>query len=109
MSSGTLFKTRTLSKSSRTHSKLELSKTGKVSIRILINPFKKAFNWSANHAEEALKGSIFLGGASVAPSAGWHVASRGNLSPLTQTHKRLYFKFSKSIFSIFDLSSRIFK
>ena len=43
------------------------------------------------HTEEAHEGSIFLGCASVALSAGWHVASRGNLSPLTQTHKRLYF------------------
>ena len=42
------------------------------------------------HTEEAHEGSIFLGCASVALSAGWHVASRGNLSPLTQTHKRLY-------------------
>ena len=43
------------------------------------------------HIEEAYEGSIFLGCASVTLSAGWHVASRGNLSPLTQTHKRLYF------------------
>ena len=52
---------------------------------------EKGFQLVRYHTEEAHESSIFLGCASMAPSAGWHVASRGNLSPLTQTHKRLYF------------------